>query len=99
MAGLSTSLGKPRWVLSDVNGERHRIREWSLVDIRQLGNDVMQQRYATQLGDIGAAVGPTLLAIACQQFQRGIAPAQRVVVALHSEGAERGVFALQAVGQ
>ena len=97
IAGMKASLGDPAWVLSDVNGERHRIREWSMVDIRQLGNDVTQQRFANQLGDIGAAVGPTLLAVACQQFERGVAPAQRVVVALHSEGAQRGVFALQAV--
>jgi len=96
MADLQSSTGGVQWVLSDVNGERHRVREWSMLALRLLDYDVRHDRFAGQLGDIGAAFGPTLLAVACQLWRRGVAPAPRVAIALHSDGAERGVFALEA---
>jgi len=96
MSDLWDATGGVGWVLNDVNGERHRVREWSMVALRLLSDEVHQDRFAVQLGDVGAAVGPTLMAVACQLWRRQAAPAESVAVALHSEGTGRGVFAMRA---
>ena len=82
--------GRPiRWVLSDVNGEQHRISEFSKVEIRS--KDLFQEGFlhealAEELGDVGAASGAMLLAWACAHSLAGSAPAPRVLLALHAEG-------------
>ena len=98
MNGLVSAVGEPGWVLSDINGERHRVREWSLVEIRQqLPEELVHDRFVGNLGDLGAASGATLLAIACEYWRSGCAPASLAAVALFSEGPERGVFAIREV--
>lgn len=90
--------GRPiGWLLTDVNGERHRISELSKVQIRS--KDLFTESYlhealAEELGDVGAASGALLLAAACVHFRAGSAPADRVLVALHAEGQERAAFVL-----
>jgi 3-oxoacyl-[acyl-carrier-protein] synthase I len=89
-----------RWVLTDVNGERHRISEFSKVEIRS--KDLLQQGFrhdalAEELGDVGAASGALLLAWACTHFLAGSAPAERVLLALHAEGQERAALVIEAV--
>jgi 3-oxoacyl-[acyl-carrier-protein] synthase I len=91
--------GQIRWTLSDVNGERHRGREWDLVSLRgSLAEGVVQDRMVDDLGDMGAAIGPMLGVIACELFRTGGAPGASVCVALHAEGAERGAFLLSREG-
>lgn len=86
------------WVLTDLNGERHRLSEWQKVEMRStFAEEFVHDRLIDDLGDLGAATGPTLLAIACTYWRTGCAPARSVLVALHSEGPERGAFVLEAV--
>ncbi|MDI1446894.1 hypothetical protein [Polyangium sp. 6x1] len=88
------------WVLPDVNGERHRVKEWSFVRIRnreQFDDDkTIETRLCDELGDVGAASGAVHAAYACMAFRLGFAPAPEVLVALASEGPARGAFALGA---
>jgi 3-oxoacyl-[acyl-carrier-protein] synthase-1 len=96
---VASATGEPpiAWVLSDVNGEQHRNREWSRVSIRNndwLPETTLHQMLVEEMGDSGAASGPLLAAIACTFFRTGAAPATRVMIALHSEGAERAAFVL-----
>jgi len=93
--------GSPiRWVLTDVNGERHRISEFSRVQIRSkdlFTEDFHHDALAEELGDVGAASGALLLAAACVHFRAGSAPAERVLIALHAEAQERSVLVIDAV--
>ncbi len=83
------------WVLSDVSSERHRINEWSLCSMREVLDEGLEHtRPVRELGDLGAASGAVLLALAVELLDAGAAPASRAVVALHSEGAERGLLVI-----
>jgi 3-oxoacyl-[acyl-carrier-protein] synthase-1 len=85
--------GPIRWVLSDVSSERHRVNEWSLASMREVLDEGCEHtRPVGELGDLGAASGAVLLALAVELFDAAAAPASRAVVALHSEGAERGLL-------
>lgn len=95
-AADSSREGAIKWVLNDINGERHRVREWTLAALRgSLAEGVIEDRLVEDLGDMGAAIGPMLGSIACSLWRAGCAPASSAVVALSSEGVERGVFVLE----
>jgi 3-oxoacyl-[acyl-carrier-protein] synthase-1 len=66
--------GEPTgWVLPDLNGERHRMREWGMVNMRQvLDRDAVESRCVEELGDTGAASGALFLAIATQWWRSGV---------------------------
>jgi 3-oxoacyl-[acyl-carrier-protein] synthase-1 len=83
------------WVLSDVNGERHRISEWSRVAIRTLAGADDHVRIPDLLGDIGAATGTMAATLAVTQWRTGCAPAATALVALHADGVDRGVLLLE----
>jgi 3-oxoacyl-[acyl-carrier-protein] synthase-1 len=83
------------WVLCDVNGERHRVREWSMVAMRTDLAHLPEQRMPDLVGDLGAATGATAAAMACSLWQTRCAPGSAAIVALHSEGPERGAFLLE----
>lgn len=89
------------WVLTDMNGERHRSREWSFVSIRNkesLQGGLTREDHLGQLvGDAGAATGALGVAYAVTAFRIGFAPATSSLLALHSDGDERGVVVLEAV--
>lgn len=80
------------WVLSDVTGEHHRVREWTMAKLRALDPATRDDRPSDELGDLGAASGPTLLAVACSYFAARCAPAREVVIALSADGRERGAI-------
>ncbi|AKT38163.1 hypothetical protein [Chondromyces crocatus] len=81
------------WVLSDLNGESHRLREWRQVSTRVLVRDEpVHDELVGELGDLGAATGPMLLAIACAYLEAGCAPARDAAIALSSDGPERGAL-------
>ncbi len=85
------------WLMSDVNGERHRLREWTMLSLRgSLRPEATHSRLVDDLGDLGAALGPVLLAVAAHAFRGGHAPAHAVAITLQSEGVERGAFLLEA---
>ncbi len=89
------------WVLTDLNGERHRSREWSFVTIRnpdifKLGF-TREQHVGQLVGDAGAATGALAATMAVVAFRTGFAPASEALLALHSDGDERGVVVLEGV--
>jgi len=85
-----------RWVLSDLNGEEHRVAEWSKVAIRTSLSDAVHQRLPDALGDVGAATAPAMAAIALEWWRAGCAPADAALALVHSEGVERGGLLLEA---
>lgn len=96
---LSAPGGKLAWALTDVNGERHRMREWELAAGRGAFTDsAIHQRAVDDLGDLGAASGGVLGALACELFRTGAAPASAACIALSSDGPERGAFLLSFEG-
>ena len=98
---VATNLRTPvPWVLPDVNGERHRVKEWTFVRIRnsEVFDDggTVEMRLCDELGDVGAASGAVHAAFACAAWKLGFAPADQVLVLLSSDGAARGAIALGA---
>jgi len=98
---VGTNLRAPvPWVLPDVNGERHRVKEWSFVRIRNREifdeSATIETRLCDELGDVGAASGALHAAYICWALRLGFAPAQQALVTLASEGQARGAFALGA---
>lgn len=88
--------GKIPWLLSDLNGERHSLREWQFAASRgYLADNYKHDRFADDLGDMGAAAGPTLATIACMYFRAGCAPSRTATFALQSDGMPRGTFVLE----
>jgi 3-oxoacyl-[acyl-carrier-protein] synthase-1 len=88
--------GRCPWVLCDVNGERHRVREWQMLSFRELwADDVVELRLPERLGDVGAASGAIAVAMAVCFWQAGCAPAASCAIMLAAEGAERGVLRLE----
>lgn len=80
------------WLLSDLSNVRARIREWSMVEARAFDGPILHERAADDLGEIGAAIGPTLAAIACSYWSAGCAPATSALLALASDGPERAAM-------
>ncbi|MFT3764724.1 MAG: hypothetical protein QM820_04285 [Minicystis sp.] len=83
------------WLMSDWNGERHRSDEWTKVAIRSkdiFPDDARHDRPIEEMGEIGAATGAVLLVLAAMSWQTGWAPAETALVALHSEGPDRGLI-------
>ncbi|MSP24793.1 MAG: hypothetical protein EXR75_06425 [Myxococcales bacterium] len=86
------------WAITDLNGERHRQREWQMAQQRVLATDVEVTKWAWDTGDVGAAAGPLNAVLALTMLRLGLAPAERAVLSLASEGAERGVVVLVGAG-
>jgi 3-oxoacyl-[acyl-carrier-protein] synthase I len=88
------------WTLPDVNGERHRVKEWSFVKMRNSetfdDSVTVETRLCDELGDIGAASGAVNTVFACTAWKLGFAPADQVFVFLASDGLARGAIALGA---
>jgi 3-oxoacyl-[acyl-carrier-protein] synthase I len=88
------------WVLSDVNGERHRVKEWSFVRLRNReafdDGATVETRLCDELGDVGAATGAVNTAFACAAWKLGFAPADQTLVFSASDGLARGAIALGA---
>jgi 3-oxoacyl-[acyl-carrier-protein] synthase I len=84
------------WVLSDVNGERHRLKEWERVASRGLLADrAVHQRLPDVMGDLGAATGSMMVALACAWWRAGCAPLPTALGVLHADSGERGAFLLE----
>lgn len=85
------------WVLSDLNGEQRSVLRWADVELRaSFGEPLTRHDAVHTFGDAGAAVGPMWIAIAATWWRAGCAPAPCGLVALASDGPERGVVLLEA---
>lgn len=109
---LARALGKltrderlPRplpWVVSDANGEHHRVREWTYTRMRNFevldpdpSRTICHYPYR-ELGELGAATGAVYLAYVAMGFRLGFAPARSALVVTSSEGPARGTFYVEA---
>lgn len=82
------------WIRSDLNGELHRVDEWTKVAHRcndVFADEVLHDRPIEEMGELGAASGAVILAGTVTAWQAGVAPADLALLALHSEGPERGL--------
>lgn len=88
------------WVLTDGNGERHRTRRWSFASVRApdiVSPETTQLLEAgDELGDMGAAIGAMLAVHAAVSFASGAVEHRAALIALSSEGPERGAFVMEA---
>jgi 3-oxoacyl-[acyl-carrier-protein] synthase-1 len=99
-AGESASAQPFGWVLPDTNGERHREKEWSFATLRlphciDPATTRIEPLYRAH-GELGAATGALACVHAAMGYRLGYAPAPSALVALASEGDERGVFVVEA---
>lgn len=87
------------WVLTDTNGERHRVRRWSYVRVRERGylsEDATEYLDGPDdFGDAGAAMGALLATRAVVSFTAGATSHAAALVALASEGPARAAFVLE----
>jgi 3-oxoacyl-[acyl-carrier-protein] synthase-1 len=84
-------------VVLDLNGESWRFFEWSLADTRNPPPaPTFRQLWhpADCLGDVGAATGPALLAVAARAFERGYAVGDALPVITSSDPGERAATAV-----
>lgn len=88
------------WVVTDVNGERHRVREHAAVAMRltdDLARDHRHDLLPAALGEVGAATGALHLAVVTTLFRVGAAPARTALLLNYSEGAERAAIVVEQV--
>lgn len=84
------------WVLTDLNHTRERTEHFSVLATRLIERSSHHTRWLDQLGDVGAATGPCLAAMASAYWAVGCAPAPAALIALHSEDGQRGAILLRA---
>ncbi|MFT3764214.1 MAG: beta-ketoacyl synthase N-terminal-like domain-containing protein [Minicystis sp.] len=95
-AALVASGAPPAWVISDLD-EMHRVREWSRVELRchPVFEGAQHDRLPDLFGDVGAATGALAAAYACRGWSLGGSPRGVMLATLASDGAERGVLAIE----
>jgi 3-oxoacyl-[acyl-carrier-protein] synthase-1 len=88
----------PPLVVCDLNGESWRAKEWAFAISRlgrRLGADLALEHPASSLGDVGAATGATLAALAVQYLKSKHADRPGAVVWAASEDGERRAALLE----
>lgn len=87
------------WWISDMTAEPLRVQEfqlaWPRASARRMRPDSTLDFPASQLGDLGAAVMPTAVALAVEGFARRAPAADTCLVTGSSDGGERGVLLLE----
>ncbi len=90
----AASGGRPiDWIITDVNEERARHREWTMVQFRlkkEIPDTHRYDRFVADMGELGAATGAMFLAIAYQWWNVGCRAQANALLALHSDEVERG---------
>lgn len=89
------------WVVSDLNHDEQRFREWNFATMRNPSvkiapDEGVMDHLHRDLGDVGAATGALYLAWVCMAMRYGFAPHRSAVVVTSSDGAERGLFLVEA---
>lgn len=101
-AGLSLPDDKVVTTYCDINGERYRSEEFMYVPLRVWAPFVDANQFDTGVdawGDVGAASGPLLVALAAVSGRRGWAKGSSVLVWTGSDSGERAAMSLKlAVG-
>jgi 3-oxoacyl-[acyl-carrier-protein] synthase-1 len=86
------------WVACDMNGESYRAYEWglalSLLPDR-LGHVTHLAHPADCIGDVGAATGALLIALACSGFLRGYAPSREALLWTASDARTRAALRIE----
>jgi 3-oxoacyl-[acyl-carrier-protein] synthase-1 len=85
------------WQLTDVHNERHRVDEWQIVRTRAFEaftDDALHEQPLLRAGDLGAASTAYLAVHALVCWHTQCAPGDCVLIATHSDGAERGAMVL-----
>lgn len=97
-SAIAASKSPIAWIITDVNGERHRVREASLVELRILGDVAItgqNEAFARDLGDVGAATGALHLAVALARLRAGATPSKSALFMNYAEGPERVAFLME----
>jgi hypothetical protein len=84
-------------VLTDLNHDPRRAEQWTKAKLQSLPDGVHADHFMEQIGDVGAATTPALLALAFAAWQLETAPAASALIATHSNDAERGVVLVRGV--
>jgi hypothetical protein len=66
-----------------------------MIDLHSPADRGQKDRWAEELGEIGAASGAMLAALACMLWRAGCAPDAAVLIALHGDRGGRGVILLE----
>lgn len=103
VAGATRGLELPRdavdSIYCDINGERYRSEEWGFVALRlpRVCRDATTYELpSASWGDVGAASGALLTALAVESWQRGYARGPRALVFAGSEAGLRAAVLLEA---
>lgn len=98
LRGLGAHGATPARVISDMNGETARAREWAIVATRlgqRLGDAAALDHPAISTGDLGAAMGPVLLAHAVGTLERSRSINQAIWVYASSDDSVRAGASLR----
>ena len=86
------------WVLTDLNGERHRVKEWTYAAMRNPATidpeKTIIQNVPRDFGDVGAASGALLLVIGTLGLTLGFGAGSSVAIVTASDGKERALIHL-----
>jgi len=96
-AAMGPDPGDVAWVLGDLNGESYRAAEWARARVR-LSAPLGRARLwhpADCLGDVGAATGGALLAVATAALGRSWAPGPRALVFTGSDDGTRAALSIE----
>lgn len=99
--GAQSPPSAAEWVLCDLNGESYRSFEWGVTMTRlgaELGGVKQIVHPASSFGDIGAATGGALVAVAAAAFRRGYAPSREATLWTSGAGAVRAAARVQGAG-
>jgi 3-oxoacyl-[acyl-carrier-protein] synthase-1 len=96
-AAAPVGLDQIAWQLTDVVNERHRVEEWLLAHTRTFRiftKDYVHEQPLLTVGDVGAASAALFAVEASVRWQTGCGISDLVMLALHSDGPERGAVLL-----
>ncbi len=85
------------WQITDVMDERHRVDEWEYARARTFAlftQDVLHEQPLVIVGDVGAATTALCAVEASVRWHTGCGLSDVAVIAVHSDGPERGAMLL-----
>lgn len=83
------------WVLTDVANERHRVEEWAFAEARHhaaFAPSLARDQPLLVTGEVGSASAAMLVVIASTRWQTRCSGGDRALIAVHSDGPERGAM-------
>ncbi len=98
LRNAASSVGESRsvgWQITDVVNERHRVDEWEYARARAFQlftDDVTHEQPLLSCGDVGSASVPLFVSIATLRWATGCGVGDTAMIAVHSDGPERGAL-------